>query len=286
MEIEDVRHVELQPLSLFGAPQGIRRKFEAISDDLRARSTKVEFSGALESSVCPALESRRRRIFRQRLVEIVPDRDLSFANLSGASLQRYVVKDFNLREANFSHTDCVASVVERVEAQESDFLESNCRLTRWKKTTLEGASMRHVDFSGADLFGIDFTGCDLSYASFRGASIRQSKLDSSLLAGCNFRGAHMTECTFDHAELHETDFSFATFSHCDLSIVDLNEANFYRAAWNGGNKDGGLPSKAPDEGDCAVLHDLDCVRYWRRRPKLVSVMLFISPTWFPLSTAA
>jgi uncharacterized protein YjbI with pentapeptide repeats len=152
---------------------------------------------------------------------------LSWANFSGAFMNRINLSDAELSYANFSHANL-----------------SEATLTR---ANLDLANMTEADLRGADLSlcsmnETDLTGATLDRTTFSGAIMVEAHLikvkgERVALNGANLERADLTESALAYANLERANLSGANLSWANLSKATLEKANLSEANLSGANLD-------------------------------------------------
>lgn len=175
----------------------------AILDGANLTGANLEGALLFRSSI----DSRTQLDAKPRLVwELVTqggrNRDLSEAdlsgatlirvNLAGANLSRANLKGANLIEAYLSDADLRGANLDGAYLSDANLTRANLRGLDWEGAELRGADLSQADLSGANLTGADLgwtklEGADLTGADLSGASLRQSGLSRA-----NLRGATVT----------------------------------------------------------------------------------------------
>jgi uncharacterized protein YjbI with pentapeptide repeats len=105
--------------------------------------------------------------------------NFSFADLSGADLERSILAGAAASEASFR-----GATLNGADLTYGEFAGSDLRAA-----TLAGTDARRADFTGADLEGADLSGARLGAASLTSADLRSARLEGVDLSGADLAGA-------------------------------------------------------------------------------------------------
>jgi len=151
--------------------------------------------------------------------EMIEDRDLRGANVSGADLEGANLSNAILMGANLSG---------------AFLMDANLSGASLVKANLLGAALSGANLSGADLHDANFSNAILDranlsktklWANLSGASLVRANLWNAILMGANLSGAFLAEANFSGADLRRANFSNANLVRANLSGAVLDDAN-------------------------------------------------------------
>jgi hypothetical protein len=100
----------------------------------------------------------------------------SFVNLTGAKLNRTILRRATLSNANLIGARLIGAFVIEADLSNANLSGANLSGARFFETKLRGANLRGADLTGVKLFGSDLTGADLTGAKLGGADFTGAKL--------------------------------------------------------------------------------------------------------------
>ena len=170
--------------------------------------------------------------------------DLSFADLSGASLGEANLSGVNLTRVNFS-----GASLSRANLGGSNLSDANLSRTFLIEVYLEYANLSRANlwcilsaqganFGSTNLSQANFRGANLYHVNFFAAFLAHANLSDSFLEDSNFRDANLSHANLCRAKLRDAFlggayFGGANLSRADLSGVDLRETVLQDANFNG-----------------------------------------------------
>jgi len=172
------------------------------------------------------------------------EKDLSFANFTGADLTNACLsgKNSNLTGANFTNAILINADLANAKLTDANF--TNADLTGAK---LNGADLTNADLTGTKLTGVNFsdalfydvklTNNDFFAAkftnaklyggtNFSGTNLKYTDFSGAFLAG-NLNRANLTHANFTSADLRYVDFTSAKLTGADFSDADLSHSKFF-----------------------------------------------------------
>ena len=222
------RGIPLQSLLESCAPHSTAKFISFVARSIRAHSTSLEISTALQAKTLVALECDGQPISSQHggpIRPIVPGRYF-YKSVKWLESIELLEKDrlgYWEAEAGY-HNEAdpwreqryVVSSVPRQKLQkllaQRNFVGENLlslELQGYDLTKLDatGAILRNADFRRCQLRGAKFTGANVTNGRFMHADLRNSQLNNADLEGCDFSGADLRGADLRGSSLFGADFT-------------------------------------------------------------------------------
>jgi uncharacterized protein YjbI with pentapeptide repeats len=119
--------------------------------------------------------------------------------------------------------DADSRVMQTIE-NKGTFVES---LVAFIKTgvSIDGACLRHVDFSNSDLSGLNLSGVDLVSANLSNCNLEKTNLSGSNLVCAKMTHSELSEANLSNADLRQVDLSYSNLEGAKLCRARLENAN-------------------------------------------------------------
>jgi hypothetical protein len=127
-------------------------------------------------------------------------------DLSGANLNRVMLRSANLVSAKLSRAELISADLSGAD--------------------LSGANLLSAYLISANLTGAALTGATLLYADLRKANLSGAKLCRTKLSAANLSDANLSHANLSHADLIQADLTRA-----DLTRADLSDASFFETVF-------------------------------------------------------
>ncbi|MCL2596102.1 MAG: pentapeptide repeat-containing protein [Paludibacter sp.] len=134
------------------------------------------------------------------------DFDLKGKALWSMNILGINIKDYNLENANFSHT-------------------------RFEGFVFEGLNLSNCNFHGSNLNGAKFINCNLNNCVFHNANLENSDFSSSYGEQIDFSNAKLNETNFLNTNFHKCNLKNSILSNAELTHCDLRDSNLQRAVF-------------------------------------------------------
>ena len=145
---------------------------------------------------------------------------MSGANLSKAKLNGAILNVANLVRANLSEAELIQAALIRAELIRADLSRANLQETNLNGADLREAKLRQVNLSGANLSEADMRGTSLA-----GANLERATLSGTDLSRSDMSRADMTDADLRHANLSRVNLSGANLRGANMRWADLSGAN-------------------------------------------------------------
>lgn len=164
--------------------------------------------------------------------------DLSEARISGSNFSRVILKRANLSDAeisgsNFVRVDMTGAKLEDLQASGINFAYAILNGVSGDSASLRGANLSHAQFLGAVMPDADLGRSNMAYADISGANLTGASLHGSNLTNAQFDSAKLRDAEFDNANLMNARFGRAivhdaSFDQSNLSGADMTKAKGLR----------------------------------------------------------
>ncbi|MEN2495238.1 MAG: hypothetical protein TECD_01159 [Hyphomicrobiaceae bacterium hypho_1] len=162
----------------------------------------------------------------------------------------YILRNRDLKYADFSRSDMKWIDFERSELRYSIFIESNLRNSRFRSADLRDANLsnsnlrdanfvlanlENINLRSSNLQGVDFHSVNLKGANLRSSDLKEASLHSANLQGSNLSLAILQEVNFKSANLQGANLFLARLAGANLNSANLQGANLHSANLQGAN---------------------------------------------------
>jgi uncharacterized protein YjbI with pentapeptide repeats/energy-coupling factor transporter ATP-binding protein EcfA2 len=209
----------------------------------------------------------------------LPGIDLTDADLSNAELQQTNLGESRAVRTNFRHANLSGASLLKFLAVQADLAHADLSRSDSREGFFDGADLEGADFSGANLCGASFAGANLTNACFRDADLREACLTGAVLDDADFSNANLNRAILSDLKLNRATFVQAGFRGARLVKSDLEEMELPKADFRQANLRNALltGSTMPDacfDGACLVgagLAEIDWERASLRGADLTGV---------------
>jgi uncharacterized protein YjbI with pentapeptide repeats len=157
------------------------------------------------------------------------NRDLRFANFSGADLTKADFRGATLDNANLLNAKLEVSKWNPYKNPDGSINLTSAKRVFLILANLQGADIMGAKLQGAEIRGANLQGADMTYANLRGADFSKANLQGSKLKKANLQGAKMQSANLQGANIHEANLQGAGMSMASLQGADMREAKLQGA---------------------------------------------------------
>lgn len=156
----------------------------------------------------------------QKRIIMLPDSNLSSANLAGADFTSTDLRNANLQASNLQKATLVRTSLSGANAQGADFTR-----VEGYRTDFRGMNGKGALFTYAELQRSDFTGANLEGADFAKAELGRAQFDDAVITGARFSLANLARADLRNAKFTgPLDFAKTFMFRTLIAGVDLSAA--------------------------------------------------------------
>jgi uncharacterized protein YjbI with pentapeptide repeats len=153
--------------------------------------------------------------------DILPDRDLSKANLTGINLEGSYLYPVNFSGANLHRANLRNAILHSVNLSGADLSYADLRRARVRG-----------DLQSANLYMAKLERCTLKGCDLRGADLRRAKLQETNLANTDLRTANLSKAHFGRTMLNGARLQEVDFCDVNLDSVYVTGVTIDSSKWS------------------------------------------------------
>ena len=158
---------------------------------------------------------------------LIKNSDLKGANFSNTSMKACNIEECDLRGSNFTFSELTAASIYKSDAREADFDSVTMLRGRLIEVNFDDTEIIAANFMGAKLHGSTFVdgslfSCSREYTELADTDFTNTSFDGSDLTGAWFGSSEVTGAYFLNAKFDRTQFGFPF-----LLLYGISELGFY-----------------------------------------------------------